>query len=257
MVAPSSQDVASAFARRGGELVRSDEVCRVVLVDDDVWVRAGQAAMLAGVPGIEVCAELNFTEALDRRTGWDDVDVVVVDAYDRQGNFDRFRGASVVESIRRTSLEVLVVVVSGRISDPHLRLRMAEVGADFFYERHEVDDLDVLTSVILCPDEQRRATPGDPGELWARGLTCRSRPHRFLGWLCDHELEDAFAPGQSQAATGLSRRRIMAIRAAAARIGGLRPRPGGSTGGPQYKSGDPTWRQVVDFVNGSRGRGPR
>lgn len=231
---------------------------RVVLVDDDAWVRNGEAAMLARIPDIEVVAHVGFQEALAWAEEWDDVDVVVLDAYDRSAGFDRFLGAQVVEGIRRRRLstETLVVVVSGRVSNPHLRLRMAEVGADFFYDRDEIDDLDVLVSVIRSPDEQRRTTPGERRDLEARGLSSRSCPHRFLGWLRDQGLEEAFCPGLPQHGTGLSRRRIIAIRAAAARIGGLRPAPGRLGGGPQRRGGDPTWREVVDFVNGSRGWPP-
>lgn len=108
---------------------------RVVLIDDDVWVRTGQASSLSMVPEVEVLADLGFAEALTWTSEWDLVDVAVVDAYERRAGFDHFLGAEVVASIRarRSPEETVVVVVSGRSDDCHLRLRMAEVGADFFY----------------------------------------------------------------------------------------------------------------------------
>ncbi len=235
-----------------------DRPRRVVVVDDDLWVRRGQAQALATVEGIVMVADVALAEAVGWTDHWDEVDVVLVDAYDDTAGFDRFLGASVVEAIRRrrSQEETLVVVISGRVDDDHLRLRMAEVGADFFYNRDEVRDLARLATVILDPSEQRRVTPGEGWRLAGRGLSTTSCPHRFLRWLHDQGLEDAFRPGVGQEATGLSRRRIMGIRSAAARIGGLRPSPSRLGGGPRRKGDDPTWREVVDFVNGARGRSP-
>lgn len=237
-------------------MVSADGLRRVVVVDDDLWVRRGQAQALAGVDGIEVVADVALVDAMGWTEQWDGVDIVLVDAYDDSADFDRFLGANVVEAIRRrrNPEETLVVVISGRVDDDHLRLRMAEVGADFFYNRDEVRDLARLTSVILDPDEQRRVAPDEGWRLGGQGLATTSCPHRFLRWLHDQGLEDAFRPGVIQDATGLSRRRIMGIRAAAARIGGLRPSPSRLCGGPRRKGPDPTWREVVDFVNGARGQ---
>lgn len=110
----------------------------------------------------------------------------------------------------------------------------------------------MLAGVILDPDQQKKAASGDEFGMAARGLSLSSRPQRFLRWLGDQGLEGAFCPGLPQAATGLSRRRIMEVRAAAARIGGLSPAHG-LGGGPQRRGSDPAWREVVDFVNGARG----
>lgn len=238
-----------------GELV---PLRRVVLVDDDTWIRRGQASALTRHPEIEVVAELDFVEALTWSGEWSGVDVAIVDAFERQDAFDRFMGAEVVEAIRRrrSADETVVVVVSGRSSDGHLRLRMAEVGADFFYDYEEIDGPEALISVMLHPQEHRRATAGDGCWLAAHGLSRASRPQRFLRWLQEQGLESAFCPGLPQATTGLSRRRIISLRAAAARIGGLGPAPGRLGGGPQPRGSDPTWEEVVDFVNASRGRSP-
>lgn len=232
---------------------------RVVLVDDDTWIRQGQASALARHAEIEVVADIGFAEALSWSGEWDGVDVAVVDAFERKAGFDHFLGAEVVEAIRcrRSADQTVVVVVSGRSSDGHLRLRMAEVGADFFYDYEEIDVHEALISVILHPQDHRRATAGDGWWLASHGLSRASRPQRFLRWLRDQGLEDAFCPGLPQAATGLSRRRIISLRAAAARIGGLGPTPGRLGGGPQPRGSDPTWEEVVDFVNASRGHSPR
>lgn len=237
-----------------GEVTRR----RVVLVDDDTWIRRGQASALAPHPEIEVVADLGFAEALAWGSEWSGVDVAIVDAFQREASFDHFLGAEVVETIRkrRTANETVVVVVSGRGSDSHLRLRMAEVGADFFYDYDEIDGPETLISVILDPQDQRRTNLGDVLRLASRGISPASRPQRFLRWLHDQGVEDAFCPGLPQATTGLSRRRIMSIRAAATRIGGLGPSPGRLGGGPQPRGSDPTWREVVEFVNASRGYSP-
>jgi DNA-binding NarL/FixJ family response regulator len=72
---------------------------RIVVVDDDVWVRRGRAASLAEVPELAVTAVLSHAEALDFDR-WDDADIALVDAWDERADFDRFPGVRVVEAIR-------------------------------------------------------------------------------------------------------------------------------------------------------------
>ena len=223
---------------------------RIVVVDDDVWVRRGRAASLAEVPGLAVTAVLSHAEALDFDQ-WDEADIALVDAWDERAGFDRFPGVRVVEAIRarRSPAETLVVVISGHVFDEMLRLRMAEAGADFFYGHADVRDLDALTEVLIRPDTARRVTPGDAQELQEVGLTTASRPNAALRQVTQAGLSEAFAPGESQKALPISRRGIINARRRLADAARLAP-------GSRPASGEqvaPEWRAIVRFVNWARG----
>jgi DNA-binding NarL/FixJ family response regulator len=221
---------------------------RIVVVDDDVWVRRGRAASLAEVPGLAVTAVLSHADALDFDQ-WDEADIALVDAWDERASFDRFPGVRVVEAIRarRSPAETLVVVVSGHVFDEMLRLRMAEAGADFFYSHADVRDLDALTEILLRPDAARRVTPSDAQALEDVGLTTASRPNATLRQVSQAGLSEAFAPGESQKALPISRRGIINARRRLADAAGL-----AHTGGPSERVA-PEWRAIVRFVNWARG----
>jgi DNA-binding NarL/FixJ family response regulator len=221
---------------------------RIVVVDDDVWVRRGRAASLAEVPGLAVTAALSHADALDFDQ-WDEADIALVDAWDERASFDRFPGVRVVEAIRarRSPAETLVVVVSGHVFDEMLRLRMAEAGADFFYSHADVRDLDALTEILLRPDAARRVTPSDAQALEDVGLTTASRPNATLRQVTQAGLSEAFAPGESQKALPISRRGIINARRRLADAAGL-----AHTGGPSERVA-PEWRAIVRFVNWARG----
>ncbi len=148
-----------------------------MVVDDDDLSRRGIAELLADRPEIEVVGALTHVEAL-LRPGWDLVDVVIVDAADERRDDDQFPGVGVVEAIRAGGgNDVTVVVITGHFFDDAIRRRMREAGADFFYNRIEVQDSAVLYQAVLEPDELRRGVPAesDPETLFRLGVTPGTR----------------------------------------------------------------------------------
>jgi DNA-binding NarL/FixJ family response regulator len=224
---------------------------RVVIVDDDAWMRRGRESWLLEAEGVEVLASLSPQEAM-HYAGWQECDVALVDAWDDRETFDRFPGVRVVERIRqeRTREETIIVVISGHVLDDLLRLRMAEAGADFFYGAGEVPDLDTLLQVIKEPAETRRVTPGDPLRLAPWGLNPESRPNAALQHIVDKGLEEAFTPGAPQREVSLSRRRIITARQRIATLAKMHPAASTRSGRPLRA---PEWRAVVRFVNRARG----
>lgn len=229
------------------------DVRRVVIVDDDPWVRRGRSEWLSEVPSCQVVASLSPPEALafDR---WHECDVAIVDAWDEGQDFDRFPGVAVVERIRAArGPDLLIIVISGHVFDDMLRLRMAEAGADFFYGHNDVRDVETLVEAISRPEETRRVTPGNPERLAQLGLSAVSRPNATLRAIEDEGMKTAFAPGLSQKQTTLSRRAVINARKRLAAVAKL---SSDAASGRSRESSVPEWRAVVRFVNRARGAEP-
>lgn len=207
---------------------------RVVIVDDDEWIRRGRAAALSEVDGVEVLAAVDHAEALGRPELWAETDVALIDAWDHRAGFDRFPGVGVVREIRRLGggRDLTVIVVTGHLVNDMLRLRMAQAGADLFYGHEEVADPASLAAAVLG------ARSGDHVRAAA---SPEIRPDAALDWIDEHHVEEAFRGG-AQKAVPFSRRTLINIRREVGGRAGL--------SGPQ---GLPTWRRVVEFVNRARG----
>jgi DNA-binding response OmpR family regulator len=232
---------------------------RVVIVDDDEWIRRGRRDGLAAMDDIDVVDTLT-PEAATSRADWSNVDAVVVDAYDQRQASDRYPGVGVVEAIRRSrnADETLILVVSGHILEPLLRLRMAEAGADFFYAHLDLPDPLSLAEALRRPDLARRAGPGDTTELAAYGLRPWSKPNAAIRQAEQAGYLHLFTAEGSQKASGASRRAMIHARDELARLARLEP----SLGDNERRPGDVTWRDVARFVNRALGRhrdgsGPR
>ena len=133
-------------------------VRRVVIVDDDLWIRRGRAEALDAHDAIEVVATMDHAEAVDSTGIWESVDVALVDAWDHRAGFDRFPGVAVVEAIRgvRTPAETTIIVITGHVVNDMLRLRMAEAGADYFYGHDDVAGVEELVGVVCSPGGDHR-----------------------------------------------------------------------------------------------------
>ncbi|HEV2369370.1 MAG TPA: hypothetical protein VGR90_05810 [Acidimicrobiales bacterium] len=208
---------------------------RVVIVDDDVWIRRGRAAALAERPGIDVLADVSHSEALERPELWSETDVALVDAWDHRAGFDRFPGVAVVRAIRAhpRAGDITVIVVTGHVVNEMLRVRMSQAGADLLYGHDEVADPDRLAEAVTQP------RPSTPPAL-DRPLP-RVHPDAALDWIRDRGVAEAF-DAETQKTIPLPRRAIAHIRKQVGTRGGLVP-PGSLA----------TWRQVVAFVNRARG----
>lgn len=221
---------------------------RIAIVDDDAWVRAGRAAVLQ-TAGFDVVLTCDHAEALAGHRVWAQVDVVLLDAWDAEQEWDRFPGVRVLEAIRRSEggPGLLVIVISGHATNEVLRLRMAEAGADFFYAHSELRSRDDLVHAILRPEDARRSRSVESATLDALGLDATSRPNAALRDIEARGLEPAFAPATSQKALPVGRRTLITARRRIADIARLRrPDAGGSDRPPE-------WRRVVRAVNVARG----
>lgn len=225
-------------------------VRRVAIVDDEYWIRVGRQAGLSSFEDFDVVAVVDHNGALD--VDWSGVDIAIVDAHDPLRKWDRYPGVGVVETIRRSRSpdETTIIITSGRMFDPLLRLRMAEAGADFFYSHLDAPDPASLADLLRHQDGAHSAAFGDGRELGALGLRTWSRPNEALHWIEDSGANRFFTDQGTQKSAPASRRVLSRARDEVARLARLDP----SLGDPERRPGDVTWRDVVRFVNRALGR---
>lgn len=239
----------------GVRVAGSRKAVRVMIVDDDELLALGEAALLAAVDGIEVVGVCAFESALGLPPEtWADVDLLVVDAHDRDAAWDYFAGVDVVRALRRcpTSSRTTVVVISGHCLNDQLRLRMASAGADYFYPRSEVRSPAALIEIILDPARGPLAEMRSTAKVGAR-IGPASRPNEVLDYVQASGLTAAFDPALTQEATGLSRRAILRERKRVAKLADLRTCPYRLAAGPNRRATLPTWKEVVGYVHRARG----
>jgi CheY-like chemotaxis protein len=221
---------------------------RVAVVDDDLWVRAGRASTLAAEE-FDVVVECDHEEALSERIAWEEIDVVLLDAWDAERQWDRFPGVAVVEAIRRSpgGGRILIIVISGHATNELLRLRMAEAGADFFYAHSELRTAEELADAIRRPDAARRSLVSDSEVLSELGISPSSRLNAGLHDIESRGLQPAFAPRTSQKALPVGRRTLITTRARLADIVRM------TKPGTDETERQPEWRRVVRLINRARG----
>ncbi|MGH2685580.1 MAG: response regulator [Actinomycetota bacterium] len=214
---------------------------RVAIVDDDPWVREGRAAALQR-SGVEVVHLSDHIEALSR-DGWDDVDVLLVDAHNSGAEFDRFQGVRVVEKVRsqRPKGELRIVVLTGHAFNDLLRIRMAEAGADVMFAHDAVRSADDLMAVV--DGTGWAAAEVDDGARSRVGVAPGGHVNRAVAWAEQHLGEAALEPGRSQKSLDLTRRRLITARR---RVSDLTGMAGGSRSILE-------WREVAAFLQRARG----
>ncbi len=208
---------------------------QVAVVDDDPWVRTGRAAALGGTGRVRVTFVGDHATALARE-GWEDVDVLVVDAHDPQAEFDQFVGVRVVEQVRRSrsQAQLRVLVLTGHAANDLLRIRMAEAGADVLHPHADVRTVDDLLVAIEsarsapAPVPPPAETPVNDAVRWAEAN---------LG-------ADSLDLERSQKALPVSRRRLITARQRIGTLGGVPARP---------ERRLPEWREVARFLQRARG----
>ncbi len=219
---------------------------RVLIVDDDPWLRAGRRAVLEEAAGVIVVDAVDHHVAADR-TDWDDVDVVVLDAHDPRAEFDHFAGVVVAERVRRASASIRIVVLSGHAYNDVLRLRMAEAGADEFHAHRDVDTAEELVRIVTEPALDTDA-PEDARRI-ARdrlGVAAGASVNDGVRWAREHLAPDALGP---DGAPRMSRRRTITARSKLSELMGLRATPTSAA-----RRTTPTWREVSSFLDRARGR---
>ncbi|MEU8104894.1 hypothetical protein AB0C18_14350 [Nonomuraea muscovyensis] len=150
---------------------------QLMIVDDDIS-RHGLAAIVSSAPDLEVAAALDHRRALVW-SGWQQIDVALVDAADERREDDHFPGVAVVEAIRASGSRATVIVLTGHFFDGAIRRRMKEAKAAYLYHRSELLDAAVLLETVRDP---RRAVPDpiDPEEEIRHGLSRYSHVNRAV-----------------------------------------------------------------------------
>ncbi len=202
---------------------------RVVIVDDDEWIRRGRAEGLRESGAVASVLPLGHAAALADPTVFDSCDVAVVDAHDPTETWDRFVGVGVVRAIRdrRDRETTRVLVVTGHAGNDALRQRFADAGADFMYSHDDVRSVPALIDAITSNVPTLATTRNAPRWDEAIGLVQAS------------EATELFVPGTAIKQSGVSRRRTITLRTKLLRLLGL--------------SKDVPTREVVRLVNHARG----
>ena len=218
---------------------------RVGIVDDDPWVREGRAAALERSGEVELVLCTDHAEALTR-DGWDDVDVLLLDAHDPTAGFDQFAGVRIVERVRRVRgrEDTRIVVLTGHAFNDLLRVRMAEAGADALHPHTDVRTAEALLAVVhgtlgaddSAADEARRRA----------GLPSGARLNDAVSWAEANVGADALID-QPQKSLELSRRRVITARSRIAGMVGMPP-----SGGAEGRKA-PEWKEIVRFLQRARG----
>lgn len=179
---------------------------RVVIVDDDEWVRRGRVGALAGHPAIATVDGVDHAAALTEPARWDAADVVLVDAHDPERSWDRFPGVAVVAAVRTRRGSVAaggprIVVVTGHDDNELLRRRVADAGADWFFSHRDVRDLERLVAAVCEPDR-----------LGSMLTDTGSGLNEALALIDDRGMREVFEPGRPQKAAPASRRQVITLR---------------------------------------------
>jgi CheY-like chemotaxis protein len=226
---------------------------RVLVVDDEFPVRHGIPAALAGDSEVQVIDAINHDDAL-LRSGWGDIDVVLLDAGNPQEPDDNIPGAVVAEHIRASSSSEapVIIVLTQFFREDSVRIRMAGAGAQFMYDKNWVmQEPSRLREVILDP--QRGVPPiQQPKTFEEMGLVSGTDPNAVVAvikgtikelgidsaWL-EHDVERRPLDKRSKP----TRNAFAKIGARVARYTGLAPRT--ADGGYQRSSvEDPTLPQI-------------
>lgn len=214
---------ASPLLPAGHEPVTS----RVIVVDDNEWVRRGRAEALreAAWPG-DVLA-LDHAAALDMN--WLPGDTVLVDAFDPVQAWDRYVGVAVVSAVReQVGDDASLVVMTDGPPRSLLAERAAEAGADFVVPHDRARDVDELLGLVRDPASfAERLTVG------RRGLT------EALAIVDELDARGLFTAPMLQKQSDLSRRNIITLRQRLARTLGIEPTP--------------RLRDLIETINDARG----
>lgn len=154
--------------------------CRIVVVDQDEVARTGCQVLLRRHPQVAEVVGFSHDAAIDHDR-WCDADVVVLDPVDPRRPKDQIPGAAVVERVRAASRSgrARVVVISATRPDDPVRRRLREAGADAYFQRAQVHEVDRLHRAVLAgePDDGV-PEPVDREAMHRLGITARSRVNR-------------------------------------------------------------------------------
>lgn len=202
---------------------------RVVIVDDDEWIRRGRADGLRETDAIRSVVAIDHADALADPSVFDDCDVAVVDAHVPSERWDRFVGVQVVREIRarRDRQETRIVVVTGHANNDALRQRFADAGADYLYSHDDVRSVPDLVEAITTNGPALARTRSGP--KWDDAIQLVE----------EAQATELFVPGVAIKQSGISRRRTITLRTKLVRLLGL--------------SKDTATRDVVRVVNRARG----
>lgn len=99
---------------------------RIALVDDQALVRKGLAALLASLPGVELCIEAQSGREAFAQLSTQPVDLIISDIRMADGN-----GIELIQALRARGNRTPVILLT-TFDDPDLVLAAARVGAEGF-----------------------------------------------------------------------------------------------------------------------------
>lgn len=231
---------------------------RVLVIEDGDVGRLGRTAALESAGHeVQACRWLE----LEGFGGLGPFDVVVAVLAPDRSAWDRYAMlpplAKVVDGL--TDTRVVGLLDGGAMANPVLRLRLVRAGVEAVVRGADVRSVDDMHRLVTDPAVTVPCRPSEI-DLLAAGVTSGCDPDAVVGWVLerlDGPLSDAyrnaFEPGFTQNACGLTRRQAHTLRVRLSKLGRIRPNPGYSGGGPERDRSLPRWSEVVAVVNLCRG----
>lgn len=181
-----------------------------------------------------------------------DFDVVLFGVASDRDSWDSYKAIEAVERLRRTPTEPRVLGVVAALDNPLLGVRLARAGVHVLWHR---DDLQTVARLGGAVSGELVGYEPQPIScvLGRIGVGPRTNPAAVLDYVRSEGIDAAFAVGLTQSDTGLSRRRIMRIRRDITDLADLRTAAARGCGGPVRNMSQPTWSEVVAYVNLARG----
>jgi hypothetical protein len=239
-------------------------VATVVLIDDHDVGRAGRQALLEA-RGHRV-HPVTWSElaslALDQH---DDVDLALAVVRADHGSWDRYaalgRGRLSTAQGGLAPGRLLAAVAPSEMANPLLGVRLARRGFREAVPRQHVDRADALDGLARAAVHGLPVAPS-AAVLARLGVGRSTDPDGVLDRVMalagtDPAYLRAFEPGLRQNESGLTRRRAHTLRVKVAELGDLLPRTERAVGATARDWSLASWRDVVAYVNLSRGVGDR
>jgi len=166
--------------------------------------------------------------------------------------------ASLTEA-SRPSTTTIALLEGDAVDNPILALRLAAVGVQ---RVADVSRIRSVADVHGLVEQSSGTVPVKPSdvELLQAGVAPGCNPEAMLAWVAERlvgplgtQYRNAFEPGYTQAASGLTRRQAHTLRVRLAALGRIRPNPSHCGGGPVRDLSLPRWSEVVGVVNLCRG----
>lgn len=234
---------------------------KVLLIEDGDIGRLGRkAAMETG--GHEVVA-LRWSD-LDGESTTDQpaCDALLAVLTPDTSTWDRYPMLATLASLgdaQGPGVTTIAVLDAEAADNPLIGLRLHRAGVDSVVTGAAIRTVEDMCRVISEVTATAPARPSD-NDLRMVGVGPEADPDAVVSWVADRlrgpladEYRNAFDPGVTQAASGLSRRQARTLRVRLSALGKICPNPSHSGGGPVRDRSLPRWTEVIGVANLCRG----